>query len=133
MAVVGTLGDIVFSVSRNKVNTFNNMKWESSARFSTHNRLLKASLVEFTGLDADKISFSMYFSVFLGVDPAKEIIKLLTAERQGKVMPLIIGGRKYSKNNWVVTKTTKELERFDGKGRLLVAKVNVQLLGYAER
>lgn len=133
MATIGTLGDIVFSVSRSKVSTFDGMKWDSSAKYATHDRHLKDVLLEYTGTDADKISFSMYFSAFLGINPIEEITKLLKAERSGQVMRLVIGSRIYGKNKWVIDKTSKDLERFDNKGNLLIAKVNVSLIAYAER
>ena len=133
MATIGTLGDIVFSVSRNQVNTFDGLKWESSAQYAQHNRHLRDVLLEFTGTDADKISFSMFFSVFLGVNPLTEITKLLNAERNGRVMRLVIGTKAYGKHRWVITQTSKTLERFDNKGNLLMASVNVSLLAYAAR
>jgi phage protein U len=133
MAVIGTLGDIVFSVSRNQVNTFDNLKWDSSAKYASHERHLQETLLEFVGTDNDTITFSMYFSVFLGINPMNEIIKLLNAERSGKVMRLVIGQKAYGRNKWVITKTSKDLERFDKKGNLLTAKVSVTLEAYAAR
>ena len=133
MATIGTLGNIVFSVSRNRVNTFDRLKWESSAQYATHNRHLRDVLLEYTGTDADKISFSMYFSVFLGINPMTEITKLLNAERSGQVMRLVIGNKAYGKHRWVITGTSKDLERFDNRGNLLIASVNVSLMAYAGR
>jgi len=133
LAVIGTLGDIVFSVSRNQVNTFDNLKWDSSAKYASHERHLQETLLEFVGTDNDTITFSMYFSVFLGINPMNEIIKLLNAERSGKVMRLVIGQKAYGRNKWVITKTSKDLERFDKKGNLLTAKVSVTLEAYAAR
>ena len=133
MAKIGTLGDIVFSVSRNKVNTFSGMKRDSTAQYATHNRHLKDSLLEYTGADADKISFNMYFSVFLGVEPMSEIKKLNHAKDSGKIMRLVIGGKTYGKHKWVITKLSEEFERFAQKGKLLSAKVNVQLTAYSRR
>ena len=133
MATIGTLGDIVFSVSKRQVNTFSGLKWDSAAQYAQHNRHLRDVLLEFTGTDPDKISFSMYFSVFLGVNPMAELVKLLNAERSGRVMRLVIGSKAYGKHRWVITGTSKELERFDNKGNLLIAKVNVSLLAYSAR
>ena len=48
MAVIGALGDIVFSVSRDKVNTIDDVKWETGVRFAEHDRHLKIPLLEFT-------------------------------------------------------------------------------------
>ena len=133
MAVIGTLGDIVFSVSRGQVKTFDGMKWDSSAQFATHNRHLKQPLLEFTGTDLDTISFSMVLSVFLGVNPMGEIAKLLNAERTGKIMRLVIGNKAYGTYKWVITKTSKDLQHFDNKGTLLHAKVSVSLKMYPQR
>ncbi len=133
MATIGTLGNIVFSVSQNKTSTFNDLKWESSARYAEHDRHLQETLIEFVGTDNDTITFSMYFSVFLGINPMKEIVKLLEAERSGKIMRLVIGPKAYGKNRWVITKTSKDLDRFDAKGNLLIASVSVTLAAYAAR
>lgn len=134
MAVIGTLGtDIVFSVSRKQVKTFDGLTWDSSVRYAEHDRHLKDTLLEYTGLEADTISFSVLFSIFLGVDPMQEIIKLLTAEREGRVMRLVIGSKAYGKNKWVITKTSKNLQRFDNRGNLLAAKVEISLKAYAGR
>lgn len=133
MAVIGTLGDIVFSVSRGQVKTFDGMKWDSSVQYATHNRHLKDPLLEYTGTDLDTISFIMVFSAFLGVNPIAEITKLLNAERSGQIMRLVIGSKAYGKYKWVITKTSKDLERFDNKGNLITAKVSVSLKAYSWR
>jgi phage protein U len=133
MAVIGTLGDIVFSVSHNKVLTFDGLKWDTSAKYATHDRHLKETLLEFTGNEADTISFSMFFSAYLGVNPMAEITKLLNAERKGRAMRLVIGSKAYGTHKWVITKTDKGLEQFDKHGNLLAAKVNVSLKMYAGR
>lgn len=133
MATIGTLGDIVFSVSQKKTSTFDNMKWDSSAKYGKHERHLQETLLEFIGTENDTITFTMYFSVFLGINPMQEIVKLLEAERSGKVMRLVIGPKAYGKNRWVITSTSKGLERFDAEGNLLVASVNVTLEAYAAR
>lgn len=133
MAVIGVLGDIVFNVSKEAINTFDNLKWDSSVKYATHDRHLQDELLEFMGPAADTITFDMKFSIFLGVDPLVEIVKLLNAERKGEVMRLVIGTKAYGKNKWVITGTGKALEKFDNKGRLLSAKVSVSLKAYAGR
>lgn len=109
------------------------MKWDSSVQYATHNRHLKDPLLEYTGTDLDTISFIMVFSAFLGVNPIAEITKLLNAERSGQIMRLVIGSKAYGKYKWVITKTSKDLERFDNKGNLITAKVSVSLKAYSWR
>ncbi|MCM1062021.1 MAG: phage tail protein [Eubacterium sp.] len=65
MAVIGTLGDVVFSASSRAVRTISGLKYDSSASYTQHARHLKTPLAEFTGLSADSISFSVLLSVYL--------------------------------------------------------------------
>jgi len=131
--MLGSLGDIVFSVSRDKVLTFDKLKWNSSAQYATHKRHLKTDLLEHTGLDTDKISFSMYFSIFLGVDPMPELVKLFEAERAGKALRLVIGKKAYGKYKWVIKKQDRTLEHIDNEGNVLEAAVNISLEAYSWR
>lgn len=131
MAKIGTLGKIVFSVSEKKIQTFNGMSMESSAKYYTHERHLKKPLLEFGGMDTDKISFTMYHSVFLGVKPEVNMKKADDYMKKGKVLSLIIGGKRYG-SKWVITKHTKDYKKFDKKGRLLEAESKVTLEEYVE-
>lgn len=133
MALIGTWGDITFAVSRKEIKTFDGLKWESSVKYSTHERHLKEPLLEFTGQDVESMSFSMFFSVFLGVNPISEITKLLQAMRRGEVHRLVIGSKAYGTDKWVITKLSNSLERYDNRGNLLVASVNVTMQSYASR
>lgn len=131
MATIGSLGGVVFSVSTNLVKTFDKLKKSGSARFASHNRHLKDTLLEFTGNDPDKITFSMTLSVFLGVDPQKELSTLEAAMKAGKIMHFVIGRESYG--NWVITNITTEYERIGKSGNVLSARVSVTLTAYAGR
>ncbi len=133
MSKIGSLGDIVFSVSNSSVKTFDEMKWDAAAKYSTHDRHLQDDLLEFEGMELETISFSMVFSVFLGVNPLKEIEKLKAVMSKGEAMRLVIGGNVYGKNKWVIEKLSKELTRFDNKGNLWTASVSIDLKEYAKR
>ena len=59
---IGTLGEVVFSVSDQAVETIQNFVWSGSARYSTHQRHLSDGLTEYTGLEPDGITFHIYLS-----------------------------------------------------------------------
>lgn len=129
MALIGALGDITFQVSRRAIKTFDNMKWDSGTSYSTHQIHLQPPKLEYVGIEADTISFTMNFNIFYGINPVKEINALERARLQGKVMRLVIGNKIYGKK-WVITKTSKDLEKFDNKGNLLSTKINISLMAY---
>lgn len=133
MAVIGTWGDITFAVSRNQIKTFDGLKWDSGAKLSTHDRHLKEPLLEFTGTDVESMTFTMFFSAFLGVNPIAEVSKMLKAMRRGEVHRLVIGPKAYGTNKWVITKLSNSLNRYDNRGNLLVAKVSVTMKSYSGR
>lgn len=133
MARIGTFGSLTFVVSEKTVRTFENMTWEFSANYATHDRHIKADLVEFLGPSPESISFPITFSVFLGTNPLKEIEKMRKIINEGKAERLVIGGKVYGNYKWVMQKGTAELQRFDGKGNLWAAKAKVTLKEYAKR
>lgn len=129
---IGTLGDIVFKVSAKTIQTFDGLKIDSKTNYAKHTRHNKKPLLEFQYNDTDTASFSIYLSVFLGVDPRKMQKKIDDYRKKGKILTLVIGGEKYG-SKWVITSHSKQFERFDNKGNLLVAKSNISLEEYAER
>lgn len=132
MAKIGTLGDIVFTVSQNTVRTLDGLKIDSKTNYAKHTRHNKKPLLEFQYNDTDTASFSMYLSAFLGVNPLSMQKKIDNYLRKGKILSLVIGGKKYGKK-WVITSHSKEFQRFDNKGNLLIAKSSISLEEYAER
>ena len=133
MALIGSWGDFTFEVSRESVKTFTGLKWDSSVKYATHDRHLKEPLLEFTGKDVESMSFSMLFTIFLGVTPIKEIAKLLQAMRRGEVHRLVIGPKAYGTSKWVITKVSSSLDKYDSKGNLLSSKVSVTMKSYSSR
>ena len=95
--------------------------------------LIKADLLEYMGPGIESISFSMVLSVFLGVNPLKEIKKLREMVRKGYAERLVIGGKVYGSYKWVMQKGTVDFQRFDNKGNLWAAKISVTLKEYPKR
>lgn len=133
MATIGAFAGVTFSVSDKTVKTFNNMKWQISGKYAEHDRHLKRDLLEFLGPELETISFEMRLSVFLGVTPLTEIIKLRSIIQTGKTDRLVIGGKVYGSYKWAMTEMSVNLERFDNKGNLLVAVVDVTMKEYPKR
>lgn len=127
---IGCLGDIVFQVSSDTVETLNNMVWTGSARYAEHQRHLTNALTEYTGNDPETISFDIELDEQLGVRPMGEITKLVMYERYGQVVPLIIGSKPYGKYRWTIKRHKIAAQIFDGRGNLSKATVTVELLEY---
>ena len=133
MAKIGSFGNLVFSVSDRTVKTFDGMSWDFSADYATHDRHIKADLLEYMGPGIETVSFSMVLSALLGVNPLKEIKKLREMVKEGHAERLVIGGKVYGSYKWVMQKGTVDFQRFDNTGNLLAAKVKVTLKEYPKR
>lgn len=130
MAIVGCLGDVIFTVSWSVVRTLDNMTWSGSARYATHERHLTHALTEFTGLDPDKITFDILLSADLGVDPIAEVVKLWNIERSGQAVPLTVGTKGYGKYRWNIVKHEMKMKTFYRNGDVHTATVSVSLQEY---
>ena len=130
MAQIGCLGDVIFTVARGKVLTPENVQWGSSANHQEHDRHLYSPALEFTGLGADEMSLKIHLSRYLGVEPMEQIVKLFAYEREGTLLPLVIGNHAYGRYRWVIVSTQRDLKHFDGDGNLVEVDVNLKLKGY---
>lgn len=131
--MIGCLGDIAFTVSSSVVRTLDNFQWSGSARYAAHQRHLGRGLLEFTGMDPDKISFDMTLSVQLGASPVRELSKIAKYESKGRTLPLTIGSKAYGTYRWVITGHSVKAKTFDRRGNLSVVVVSVNLQEYARR
>ena len=127
---VGYLGEIIFAVSDETVETINNFVWSGSARYSTHRRHLTNALTEFVGLDPDKITFDIFVSVYLGVDPMTEVVKIWNYERGGTAAPLTIGTHAYGKYRWSILDHKMKMQTYNKAGDVTSATISLSLQEY---
>lgn len=130
MGMIGCLGDVVFAVSSEQVQTITNMQWSGTARHSTHARHVTHALTEFTGLDPDALTFDMVISVYLGVAVMPMLVTLWEYERTAETLPLTIGEHAYGKYRWCITAHKIKVQTYDGHGNLTSATVSVTLQEY---
>ncbi len=127
---IGSLGDIVFTVTTDEVRTFRDYKRSTKARFTTHEIIGKKPLIEFIAPDGEEITFAMQFHVGLGVSPAEETAKLRELCEKGEPMYLIFGNEAVGAHMWVIESVGESAERVDHGGRILVTQVEITLKEY---
>ena len=128
--VIGCLGDIVFQVSEEVVETIREVEWSGSARYAVHQRHNQNALTEFTGLDPDKIGFTIQLVRELGVDVVAEIVKIWNLERNGEAARLVIGSKPYGKYRWNVVNHSAKYTTHDREGNPIAAEVSLELQEY---
>lgn len=128
--IVGCLGDVVFQVSDTTVRTISNMQWSGSARYAVHQRHNNHALTEFVGLDPDKMTFDIYLSAYLGIDPMEEMVQLWDYERNATPVPLTLGTHGYGKYRWNLISHKIKMQTYDGHGDITSATVSISLQEY---
>ena len=124
---------MVFQVSQEVLETIDGLEWSGSARYAVHQRHNQNALTEFTGLDPDKITFSMFLSQALGVDVMGELVKLWNYERKGESVYLVLGEKCYGKCKWNLVSHKIQAKNYDKYGNLESAEVSVELQEYLRK
>ena len=130
---VGYLGKVVFFATEGAIKTIENFQWTAKAKYATHDRHMKSQLIEFTGLEAQDITFDILLSSFLGVDPMTEYKELRKYMDAGTAIPFKLGSHAYGHYRWVITALPLEGKVTDKKGNWIEAKVSVTLKEYNTR
>lgn len=132
--IVGCLGDITFQVDDEAIRTLDKFKWSGKAIVGTQQRHNYHALTEYSGMDADNISFNVYLSndllAGLNSNVLNELVKIWDYERKGTTLPLTIGTHAYGKYRWLITEHNFAAEQFDGTGELKAGTVSLSLIEY---
>lgn len=128
--MIGSLGDVIFTSSTERVLTFRAFERAGGPRVEEHAVIGRKPVLEVVGPGLSSIGFSIRMDAFLGVDPSRELGKLREALEAGEALPLSIGGEYLGR--WLITEASETHTRHDGKGGVLVAEVSLSLLEVAE-
>jgi len=123
MGKVGHFGEIKFYTGtgkkgKPKVQSFNDMSWNTSINISEHKRSGKKPLVEVTSKNPDGISMTIYFMAVYGVNPWKMLLKLRSYNLGAKVYPLFIGGWRIGNSKFIITSVSNDMKTFYKNGKL---------------
>ncbi len=129
---IGSLGDIVFEVSSSKVVTFKDYKRTTKARFQSHDIIGQKPILEYLGPDGEEISFTMQFSISLGVEPAEETAKIRELCEKGESMYFVLCNETIGSNQWVIESVGESVDTFDNNGRVILTQIDITLKEYVE-
>lgn len=127
---IGSLGDIIFEISDDVVQSINKMEYSGSANISTHALRLRKGMPEFTGTTPDQISVTVRVAKILGADPADMIAKVKTYSENGSILRLQVGKKTVGEYRWIINKYKITYEDYDMKGELVDATINLTLTEY---
>lgn len=135
---IGYLGMVLFVVDSSTIKTLDNFSLSESARYVEHDRHLKTPRLEFTGIDASKITFDIELSCLLGAGSKKNGVwpdynTLRGYMNKGVAVPLKIGNKSYGNYRWCIQSLSFKGETTDATGKWIRAKVSVSLISVEKK
>lgn len=129
---IGYLGEIPFSVSNNKVQTFDEYNRSASGRWARHEIIGDKPVMEYLGPDTETISLKMFLRQDLGADPEALLEQLRDYRDEGTPIPLILNNWLVNNNNWVVDSIDEQVSYWSSTGEITAVNVQVTLQEYPE-
>lgn len=131
MATIGNLGNLItFSVSSDKVLTFDRMQRNISGRWATHEVIGGKPKLEFLGSDDRTVTLPIFLSAAHGIKPRKTLDNIADAVENGTVLTFVVGGKTIGKNKWVITSSSETWDVLIKDGQLVQASVSLTLKEY---
>jgi hypothetical protein len=133
--MVGSLGDVVFEVSSEKVKTFQDLKFQHAMKYAQHDIHGGVGLLELTGRAPSTASLKITLDSALGVDPLKELAMLFGMMILGKVVDLILDGAPRSMlpgSHWIIENISESLKVVNNEGKTIAIEVDLQLKEYVD-
>lgn len=128
MATVGSLGDFVFAVSSDPGAasvTFDSLTQTTASRLLTHTTIDGLPIVEFAGMDADRVSLSGRLSEQICKDLDEKILEI-RAMQDGTPRALTRGSRVFGM--YLIESVDVTEERWAGDGVLVEASYKINLI-----
>lgn len=128
--MIGSLGDIPFEVTPDRIRTFREISRRVAARWSEHAIAGRKPSLEFVGPSLDEVSLSVRLSATDGLNPRKEIERIALIVATGEVLPLIIGGEFLGV--FAVMESSESRRVHASGGELMIAEVSLTLKEYID-
>ena len=125
---LGTLGDVVFEASSERVRTFGDAQHTASARWSVHDVIAQAPVPEFAGRSLRKLTLAVRLDSALGVEPEAEAEDLRDACEAGTVLPLLLGDE--PRGDWVLLEISEVWRRVAPDGTIGAIDLTLGLQEY---
>ena len=129
---IGSLGDVVFEVSSDKVHTFQDLQIQRKANYAEHAIHGKKGLLEFTGFAPLTATMKIDLLAALGVVPKDELDALVEILTNHEAVPFILNGEPQGDNLWVLESMAESYPVINNKGELISVSVTLNLKEYVE-
>jgi len=130
--MIGSLGEVIFEVSAEKILTFDGLQFSHSAKYSEHAVHGRKGLLEFTGFSASTLSMNITLNSNLGINPKKELENLKEIFFNHEAVLFILDGEPQGENLWVIESLSEKHDNISKHGASNYIEVSLNLKEYIE-
>ena len=121
--MIGSYGDIVFTVSEGKVLTFDGLEKDLSARYAKHEIHLNKPILEFIGESLAEMKLSIKLDTSLGINPKRQLDRIEQSVKNGERKVLMIGSNVMG--YFAIEKMSEKFRRIDNRGNILAIDIDI--------
>lgn len=116
--MIAVFGPKVFEVTSKKVNTFDDLQYDTSLNTEDQAADGKKPSTTIKDLGLDNLSFQVKLSAFQGVNPDKEMRSWRDLKNAMKPYPFVLGGKPFG-SKWLLVGVSMSETFYNHKGQLL--------------
>ena len=130
MAMVGRFGSLRFSVSSDRVLTFNNLKITRGMKTTEHDVPWYKGRLEVTGEDLDSATLDICLRADLGVSPKKQAENIRQLMHQKTANYLVVGGHKLMDRRCIITDMSETWNYVYRNGKVYEIQISLTFKEY---
>lgn len=128
--MVGRFGDLRFSVSSDRVLTFNNLKITRGMKIAEHEVPWYKGRLEVTGENLDSVTLDVILRADLGVSPRRQAENIRQLMHQKTANYLVVGGYKLMDRRCIITDMSEEWKNIYRNGKTYEIQVSLTFKEY---
>lgn len=121
---LGSFGGVIFKSSKKATLIPQNISSSQSATWADHDRIGKKAVSEFLHEDLFKLTLDIVLVPGFGYKPSEMMLKIRQYVKEGKVYPLIIGGKNIC-SKMAIKDCSEAWDVITNKGKLMQATVSL--------
>lgn len=126
--MIASFGKVTFKVTDKEIKIFNDLSISKSARFATHERVNNKPLLQFMGLNAESITFTMQLIENVTGSILKDLKELNKMLSSGIPYAFFLGTKK--KGNFVLESISENYNIINNLGHIEMVTLNLSLKEY---
>lgn len=128
--MIGRFGSLIFSVSSQKVQTFDDFRYEAAVKVAEHEVPGWKGRTEITGQELDRVTLKIILMAELGVRPRAQFEIILSMMKRKEAQYLIVGNKSVMDRRCIITSVKADWGVIHNRGEVSQIEVDLTFQEY---